>query len=57
VEVGVMPMLAGFLSAFVVGALACRFMIEVVKRGKLIWFAYYCLFAGLLSIVGYLLNN
>ncbi len=57
VEVGVVPMLAGFFSAFVVGALACRFMIEIVKRGKLIWFAYYCLFAGLFSIIGYFVNH
>jgi len=26
-------------------------MIEVVKRGKLIWFALYCCLAGLVSIV------
>lgn len=53
-EVEAMPLAAGFLAAFVVGALACRFMIEIVKRGKLIWFAWYCLAAGLLSIAGYL---
>ena len=41
----------GFLAAFVSGPLACKFMIEVVKRGKLIWFALYCCFAGLVSIL------
>ena len=41
----------GFLAAFVSGTLACKFMIEVVKRGKLIWFALYCCFAGLVSIL------
>lgn len=50
-SIGVVPMLAGFISAFVVGCLACKFMIGVVKRGKLIWFAVYCAAAGVLSIV------
>lgn len=45
------PLAAGFLAAFAVGALACKFMIGIVKRGKLIWFAWYCLAAGLLSII------
>ncbi len=53
-DVGTLPMTAGFLSSFIIGALACRFMINIVRQGKLIWFAYYCLAAGLLSIVGYL---
>ena len=43
----------GFLAAFVSGTLACKFMIEVVKRGKLIWFAVYCTVAGLVSITSY----
>jgi len=50
--VGAAPLAAGFLAAFVSGALACRFMIEVVKRGKLVWFAVYCALAGLVSIIG-----
>lgn len=41
----------GFLAAFVSGCLACRWMIEIVKRGKLIWFALYCTVIGILSIV------
>lgn len=49
--IGVVPMLAGFISAFVVGCLACKFMINIVKRGKLIWFAVYCAVAGVVSIV------
>lgn len=43
------PLVAGFFSAFVVGAAACRFMIETIRRGKLIWFAIYCLAASLFS--------
>ncbi len=45
---------AGFLSSFVVGALACRAMIEIVKRGKLIYFAIYCAIVGVLSLGGFL---
>lgn len=51
--VGVGPMLGGFLAAFIVGCLACKFMIGIVKRGKLSWFALYCTIVGLLSIVSY----
>ena len=52
-SIGVVPMLAGFAAAFVVGCLACKFMIGIVKRGKLIWFALYCAVAGVVSIVSY----
>ena len=47
------PLSAGFLASFVTGCLACKFMIEIVKRGKLIWFALYCAAAGLVSILSY----
>ncbi len=52
-SIGLVPMLAGFIAAFVVGCLACKFMIGIVKRGKLIWFALYCAVAGVVSIVSY----
>ena len=45
-------LVSGFLAAFISGALACKFMIEIVKRGKLIWFAVYCLAAGLICLIG-----
>lgn len=47
------PLLAGFAAAFVTGCLACRFMIETVKRGRLIWFALYCAVAGGICIISY----
>jgi undecaprenyl-diphosphatase len=47
-----MPVLiCGFLSAFISGLLACRWMIRLVKNGKLIYFAYYCVALGLGVIV------
>lgn len=52
--IGVGPLVAGFVTAFVVGCLACRFMIDIVKRGKLIWFAVYCAIAGCVAIGSYI---
>ncbi len=44
----VFPLLVGFVSAFIVGLIACKLMIRIVKNSKLIYFAVYCaLIAGL----------
>jgi len=43
-------MLIGFLSAFISGLIACKLMIKIVKRGKLIWFALYCGIVGIITI-------
>lgn len=43
-------LIVGFLAAFITGAMACKWMINVVKKGKLIWFAVYCAIVGILSI-------
>jgi undecaprenyl-diphosphatase len=45
-----LPLLIGFIAAFISGLLACSLMIKVVKRGKLIYFAVYCLIIGLIAI-------
>ena len=42
---------AGFCAAFVTGCLACRFMLEVVRRQRLIWFAVYCAIVGAVAII------
>lgn len=52
--IGVGPLVAGFITSFVVGCLACRFMIDIVKRGKLIWFAVYCAIVGCVAIGSYI---
>ena len=49
-RIGLLPLAAGFVSAFAVGCLACKFMIGIVKRGKLIWFAAYCALVGLVAV-------
>ena len=51
--VEMLPLIAGFVAAFVTGCLACKFMIEMVKRGKLIWFAAYCAVVGVVAVVTY----
>jgi undecaprenyl-diphosphatase len=50
----VMPaptLIAGFLAAFITGYIACRWMISIVKKGKLIYFAIYCALVGMVSLV------
>ncbi|WP_297099187.1 undecaprenyl-diphosphate phosphatase [uncultured Draconibacterium sp.] len=49
-KVELMPLLIGFVSAFISGWLACSWMIKIVKRGKLIYFAIYCALIGLIAI-------
>lgn len=51
--VELVPLMAGFVAAFITGCLACKFMIEIVKRGKLIWFAAYCAVVGVVAVVTY----
>ena len=44
-------LVVGFLAAFVSGCFACKWMINLVKKGKLIWFGFYCAIIGILAIV------
>ncbi len=44
-------LIVGFLAAFVSGCIACKFMIELVKRGKLIYFAIYCAIVGAFALI------
>ncbi|MBO7572396.1 MAG: undecaprenyl-diphosphate phosphatase [Bacteroidales bacterium] len=50
-SIGALPLAVGFITAFVVGCLACKLMINIVKKGKLIWFAVYCALAGIATII------
>ena len=49
-SIGILPLFVGFIAAFISGLLACRWMISIVKRGKLIYFSVYCLIIGLIAI-------
>ena len=50
---GISPLAAivGFLAAFIAGCFACKWMINLVKKGKLIWFALYCFIVGVVAII------
>lgn len=50
-SIPVSSLIVGFVSAFVSGFLACRWMIKLVERGKLIYFAYYCLIVGAIIVI------
>lgn len=44
-------LIAGFVAAFISGLFACRWMIAIVKRAKLSYFAYYCFIVGSVGVV------
>ena len=46
-----LPAIVGFVAAFATGCFACRFMIEVVRRQRLVWFALYCAIVGSATII------
>jgi undecaprenyl-diphosphatase len=50
-NISIFVLMVGFIAAFVSGYFACRWMIDLVKRSKMIWFAVYCAIAGLISIL------
>ena len=43
--------MVGFLTAFIFGYLACKWMISLVKKSNLKWFALYCVLVGIYSIL------
>lgn len=50
-DLGLVPALVGFVAAFATGCFACRFMIEIVRRQRLVWFALYCAVVGSIAII------
>lgn len=44
-------LLVGFLAALTFGIFACRWMISIVKKGSLIYFAYYCFAVSAITII------
>ena len=49
--IDVLPLTVGFIAAFVSGCLACKWMINIVKKGKLIYFGIYCAIAGAVTLL------
>lgn len=50
-EAGFGVLLIGFLAAFLSGCAACKWMISIVRKGKLIWFGIYCAVVGLITLL------
>lgn len=46
-----LSLVVGFLAAFLSGWAACKWMLALVKKGKLVWFALYCAVVGVLTLV------
>lgn len=46
-----LPLVIGFVAAFLSGCLACKWMINIVKKGKLIYFGIYCAIVGVVTIL------
>lgn len=50
-EIGAGCLAIGFLTSFLVGCVACKWMLRLVNKGQLVWFAIYCLAIGILCLV------
>ncbi len=50
-DIPAVSLIVGFIAAFVSGCLACKWMINIVKKGKLIYFAIYCAIAGAATLI------
>ena len=53
-SIGTFPLAIGFLAAFLSGCFACKLMISIVKKGKLLYFGYYCAAVGVAVLVYHL---
>lgn len=47
----ILPLFVGFITAFITGYLACSWMIDIVKKSKLSYFAYYCFIIGIGGLI------
>ena len=50
-SISIVPLLLGFVAAFISGLFACKAMIALVKKAGLKWFALYCAIVGLIVII------
>ena len=55
-DIAPISLISGFLAAFIVGCIACKWMINIVKRGKLIYFAV-CVFSGYSIFLSYIIER
>jgi undecaprenyl-diphosphatase len=50
-------LIIGFVAAFLTGYAACRWMLDIVKKQKLIYFSIYCCIIGLFALLYGLLGG
>lgn len=50
-EISLGVLAVGFIAAFVSGCVACKWMINIVKRGKLVYFSIYCAIVGVITLL------
>jgi undecaprenyl-diphosphatase len=52
-ELSIQPLVltVGFIAAFLTGLIACKWMIRIMKMGKIQYFAYYCFLVGIIAIL------
>lgn len=50
-DISMGALVIGFLAAFISGCVACKWMIDIVKKGKLIYFAIYCAIVGAITLI------
>lgn len=50
-ETNALPIVAGFIASFLVGIVACRWMLAIVRKAKLGYFGYYCVLIGIVAII------
>jgi len=50
-SIAALPLLIGFVAAFLSGLFACKVMIALVRKARLGWFALYCAIVGILVLI------
>ena len=50
-SMNVAPMIIGAIAAFTAGVVACKWMLTIVRRGKIEYFSIYCLIIGITAII------
>ncbi|MDO4512159.1 MAG: undecaprenyl-diphosphate phosphatase, partial [Bacteroidales bacterium] len=50
-DISMVALTVGFVAAFLSGCLACKWMIGIVKKGKLIYFGIYCAIVGAITLI------
>lgn len=51
IENNALPYVAGFIAAFITGLFACQWLVSIVKRGQIAYFAIYCFIVGAIALI------